>query len=82
MAESLNMKRWSIGVMEYWEPIAPILHHCSQETARPAMTFAIGRMKTGVRGDAFFSLAPENFIDINYLKERDQGGFIKKLYGE
>jgi hypothetical protein len=24
MAESLNMKRWSIGVMEYWEPIAPI----------------------------------------------------------
>lgn len=28
------------------------------------------------------SLAPANFIDIDYLKELDQGGFIKKLYGE
>jgi hypothetical protein len=35
-----------------------------------------------VCGVMLFSLAPENFIDINYLKERDQGGFIKKLYGE
>src|SRR5258705_2462632 len=28
------------------------------------------------------SLAPESFIDISYLKELEQAGFIKKLYGE
>ena len=28
------------------------------------------------------SLAPESFIDISYLKELEQTGFIKKLYGE
>jgi ABC-type nitrate/sulfonate/bicarbonate transport system substrate-binding protein len=27
-------------------------------------------------------LAPANFIDVGYLKELEQGGFIKKLYGE
>jgi ABC-type nitrate/sulfonate/bicarbonate transport system substrate-binding protein len=28
------------------------------------------------------SLPPENIIDVSYLKELEQGGFIKKLYGE
>ncbi len=28
------------------------------------------------------SLAPENFIDIRYVKELEQGGFIRKLYGD
>lgn len=28
------------------------------------------------------SFAPENFIDVSYLKELEQSGFIKKLYGE
>ena len=28
------------------------------------------------------SLSPESFIDVNYLKELEQSGFIKKLYGE
>ncbi len=28
------------------------------------------------------SLAPENFIDVSYLKELEQSGFFKKLYGE
>jgi len=28
------------------------------------------------------SLAPENFIDVAYLRELEQSGFIKKLYGE
>jgi hypothetical protein len=28
------------------------------------------------------SLTPENFIDVSYLKELEQNGFIKKLYGE
>jgi NitT/TauT family transport system substrate-binding protein len=36
----------------------------------------------GLRTPKAKSLAPENFIDISYLKELEQGGFIKKLYGE
>jgi NitT/TauT family transport system substrate-binding protein len=28
------------------------------------------------------NLAPENFIDVSYLKELEQSGFFKKLYGE
>jgi len=28
------------------------------------------------------SLAPESFIDVGYLRELDQSGFVKKLYGE
>jgi hypothetical protein len=28
------------------------------------------------------SLAPANFIDVTYLKELEQSGFIKNLYGE
>jgi NitT/TauT family transport system substrate-binding protein len=28
------------------------------------------------------SLAPENFVDVTYLRELEQSGFIKKLYGE
>lgn len=28
------------------------------------------------------SLAPESFIDIGYLRELEQSGFVKKLYGE
>ena len=28
------------------------------------------------------SLAPESFIDVGYLKEMEQSGFVKKLYGE
>lgn len=28
------------------------------------------------------TLAPESFIDVTYLKELEQSGFIKKLYGE
>ena len=28
------------------------------------------------------SLTPESFIDMSYLKELEQSGFIKKLYGE
>jgi hypothetical protein len=27
-------------------------------------------------------LQPENFIDVSYLRELEQGGFIKKLYGD
>ncbi len=27
-------------------------------------------------------LAPESFIDVGYLKELEQGGYIKKLYGD
>jgi NitT/TauT family transport system substrate-binding protein len=36
----------------------------------------------GLRTPKAKSLAPENFIDVSYLKELDQSGFIKKLYGE
>lgn len=36
----------------------------------------------GARTPKAKSLAPENFIDINYLKELEQSGFIKKLYGD
>lgn len=28
------------------------------------------------------SSPPESFIDVSYLKELEQGGFIKKLYGD
>ena len=28
------------------------------------------------------ALPPESFIDVSYLKELEQSGFIKKLYGE
>jgi hypothetical protein len=36
----------------------------------------------GVRTPKAKGLAPESFIDVSYLKELDQSGFIKKLYGE
>lgn len=36
----------------------------------------------GVRTPKAKSSAPESFIDVSYLKELEQGGFIKKLYGE
>ena len=36
----------------------------------------------GLRTPKARSLPPESFIDINYLRELEQGGFIKKLYGE
>ena len=36
----------------------------------------------GLRTPKAKSLAPESFIDIGYLRELEQGGFIKKLYGE
>jgi len=36
----------------------------------------------GTRTPKAKSLAPESFIDVSYLKELEQAGFIKKLYGE
>ena len=36
----------------------------------------------GTRTPKAKSLAPESFIDVSYLKELEQSGFIKKLYGE
>jgi NitT/TauT family transport system substrate-binding protein len=36
----------------------------------------------GARTPKAKSLAPENFIDVSYLRELEQNGFIKKLYGE
>ena len=36
----------------------------------------------GSRTSKAKSLTPENFIDVSYLKELEQNGFIKKLYGE
>jgi ABC-type nitrate/sulfonate/bicarbonate transport system substrate-binding protein len=36
----------------------------------------------GARTPKAKSLSPESFIDVNYLKELEQGGFIKKLYGD
>ncbi len=36
----------------------------------------------GARTPKAKSLTPENFIDVSYLKELEQNGFIKKLYGE
>ena len=36
----------------------------------------------GLRTPKAKSMAPENFIDVSYLKELDQSGFIKKLYGD
>jgi len=36
----------------------------------------------GTRTPKAKSLAPESFIDVGYLKEMEQSGFIKKLYGE
>ncbi len=36
----------------------------------------------GLRTPKAKSLAPESFIDIAYLKELEQSGFIKKLYGD
>lgn len=36
----------------------------------------------GARTPKAKALPPENFIDVTYLKELEQSGFIKKLYGE
>ena len=36
----------------------------------------------GLRTPKAKSLAPESFIDVSYLKELEQSGFIKKLYGD
>ena len=36
----------------------------------------------GTRTPKAKSLSPASFIDVSYLKELEQGGFIKKLYGE
>jgi NitT/TauT family transport system substrate-binding protein len=36
----------------------------------------------GTRTPKAKSLAPESVIDVSYLKELEQSGFIKKLYGE
>ncbi len=36
----------------------------------------------GARTPKAKTLAPENFIDTSYLKDLEQSGFIKKLYGE
>ena len=36
----------------------------------------------GTRTPKAKSLAPESFIDVSYLRELEQSGFIKKLYGE
>jgi NitT/TauT family transport system substrate-binding protein len=36
----------------------------------------------GARTPKAKSLSPESFIDVSYLKELEQGGFFKKLYGE
>jgi len=36
----------------------------------------------GLRTPKARRLPPESFIDVNYLRELEQGGFIKKLYGE
>jgi hypothetical protein len=36
----------------------------------------------GTRTPKAKTLAPESFIDVGYLKELEQSGFIKKLYGE
>ena len=36
----------------------------------------------GARTTKGKSSSPESFIDVSYLKELEQGGFIKKLYGE
>jgi NitT/TauT family transport system substrate-binding protein len=36
----------------------------------------------GTRTPKAKSLAPESFIDVSYLKELDQSGYIKRLYGE
>lgn len=36
----------------------------------------------GARAPKAKSLAPENFVDVSYLKELEQSGFIKKLYGD
>jgi ABC-type nitrate/sulfonate/bicarbonate transport system substrate-binding protein len=36
----------------------------------------------GSRNPKAKSLAPANFIDVGYLKELEQSGFIKKLYGD
>jgi NitT/TauT family transport system substrate-binding protein len=36
----------------------------------------------GTRSPKAKGLAPESFIDVGYLKELEQSGFIKKLYGE
>jgi hypothetical protein len=36
----------------------------------------------GSRNPKAKSLTPANFIDLTYLKELEQSGFIKSLYGE
>ncbi|MGH7871335.1 MAG: ABC transporter substrate-binding protein [Candidatus Binatia bacterium] len=36
----------------------------------------------GTRAPKAKTLAPESFIDVSYLKELEQSGFIKRLYGE
>jgi NitT/TauT family transport system substrate-binding protein len=36
----------------------------------------------GTRAPKAKSLVPENFIDVSYLKDLEQSGFIKKLYGD
>jgi NitT/TauT family transport system substrate-binding protein len=36
----------------------------------------------GTRTPKAKTLAPESFIDVSYLKELEQSGFFKKLYGE
>jgi hypothetical protein len=36
----------------------------------------------GSRNPKAKSLTPANFIDLTYLKELEQSGFIKNLYGE
>ena len=36
----------------------------------------------GTRTPKAKSLAPDSFIDVGYLRELEQSGFIKKLYGE
>jgi NitT/TauT family transport system substrate-binding protein len=36
----------------------------------------------GLRTPKAKSLAPESFVDVAYLRELEQSGFIKKLYGE
>jgi hypothetical protein len=35
-----------------------------------------------VRAPKAKSSSPEGFVDVSYLKELEQSGFIKKLYGE
>ena len=36
----------------------------------------------GTRNAKAKTLSPASFIDVDYLKELEQSGFIKKLYGE